>query len=758
MPEDYTPKLFDGLDPSQDGHFEKPDEKKIVPVFEILDAAHKYRQPAIDQAKKCVALMYNKFTEVMEETTPRTSDLGQSVMPQGSRRQYYPVNLLLGQTQIRQSNYSSVPTDFVATRLTLCESDRIAAEVATGMANRFASPQIENRKGALTLKMSWEGHTLFFVSWDPTLGPKRQRPVLTDEAKSEYFDRDEKGRRTVRVVKPNVLLEGQTVKRKRKLAGVIPAGEEDVQAYQKSDRWGQLMFDEIPTGLPRIDVVGPMEYLIDPLATEGVADARWIARERRVDASYLYAEFGDRRKFPDAWKKLDKFKAWSKKLVLDSGEEYVRAKMKMETRSDMTTSAVLTEFYMKPAPQHGLPRGLYAVIVSENGSGSGGQGKSSVLAWEELPWPHELPVVGGAVEIPTPVSFYGETYVRYLAPLNHQFNQIYGYINEAAGLASQRVLANSQSSQSQFKAETVLGLPGVMALQLPDGTAPGTPVNELRYDGTAVLQMTVLKEIVEAMEAVSNTHGMGSMKQADLAVEVIGNLQRDETVAGLVKSRLGRMFSDTAHLFLRLCQRYLSIEDLQLLMPDYAKRDLVQFKTSDMSANSTKLRLRHMTVFSNNPAMQLEYFKYFSQLGERIFQIFKPEQIAEVVLSEKTFTELPWAKERELAERENSLLADTERTVEDAVRMVAPHDDDDVHIGQHRNPVTDVRRDLLPAPYLTKIDAHIFRHEEQKAEKLRKKTAEALAAQAAAQAQIQPQAQTAQAVGAVVGAAAPQGA
>jgi len=532
---------------------------------------------------------------------------------------------------------------------------------------------------------------------------------------------------------------------------------EEVQVYQKMDQWGNLLFNDIPTGMPRVDVVGPVDYVVDPLAREGgMADARFAAVVKRVDAAYLYEQFGDESKYPGAMTKLTAWEKWSKRIDANAADRFVREKQGAPNDSAGEQSATLTIFYMLPASQLGLPHGLYTIIVSAGSPESDDSpGEAMVLYWDELPPPHLIPLIDGAVEIMAASSFYGMTYMQKGAPLNHQLNRIYGYIDEAASLASQRWMVGPRSQPQQgYRTETVGAAAGAIVVQPPDGTAPEAVIKELPFDSSQMFQMTLVKDIIHMLEDLSHTHGPQMNQGSDLAVEVMANLQRDESVAGQVKQGIAGQYSRGAHYFLRLLQIYATLNDLQRLMPDYVKEDLETFRNADLGEFSTILRLKQTTMLSNNPALQSEYMKSFAQMGERIWQVVTPEELASVFLSHSTLGETASSREEELAERENSRMRKpakwktppdaegkggvmAEGSGPDPVSMVAPSDRDEIHLRIHDKPLKDPRRDLLPVDYLTRVDQHRARHEQQEGEKAVKAARMAALMQAAAQAALQ---------------------
>jgi len=762
---DPTPigrETFKALNPSTDEHFSQKDVKKVEAVWSLLKPAMQARRPAVENARKMLGLANDFFVDVMEEKAPIDRETN-SWDQQGSsqKRTYYTVNLLLGQTALRQANYASTPTEFVAQRLTLCEADRITAEVAAGLANRYLSPQLDRCKKALTTSVCWQGHTLLHLVWDPTLGPTRRprKEVETTEETSEYATKGPTGRRTEKVTVKNKPLRTEARPKQGVVASALRAmgrdETEEVKVYQKMDQWGNLLFNDIPTGMPRVDVVGPVDYVVDPLVREGglATDGRFAAVVKRVDAAYLYEQFGDDSRYPGAMAKLAAWEKWSKRIDANPADRFVREKQGAPNDSAGEQSATLTIFYLLPASQLGLPHGLYAIIVSENSPEcDDASGDAMVLYWDELAPPHLIPLIDGAVEIATPSSFYGQTYVQKLAPLNHQLNRIYGYIDEAAALASQRWSTGPRGTpQNAYRAESVAGAAGAIVLQLPDGVAPDAVLKELPFDSSQMFQMNVMKEIIGMMEAVSNTHGPQANQQTDLAVEVMANLQRDESVAGQVKTGIASQFCRTAHYFLRLLQIYATLEDLQRLMPDYTMEDLQVFKDSDLGEYSTILRLKQTTMLSNNPALQNEYMKSFAQMGDRVWEIVTPDELASIFLSHTTLGETANSREEELAERENSRMripvkwekppdaegkggVMAEGSGPDPVSMVAPRDNDKVHLRIHGKPMSDPRRDRLPVDYLVRLDTHCARHEQQAAEKAVKAAKLAALMQATAQA------------------------
>ena len=509
--------------------------------------------------------------------------------------------------------------------------------------------------------------------------------------------------------------------------------------------------------MPRVDVLGPVDYVVDPLAREGgMADARFAAVVKRVDAAYLYEQFGDEKSYPGAMTKLAAWEDWSKRIDANPADRFVREKQGAPTDSAGEQSATLTIFYLLPASQLGLPHGLYTIIVSTGSPESDDSpGKAMVLYWDELPPPRLVPLIDGAVEIAVSSSFYGQTYIQKGAPLNHQLNRIYGYIDEAAALASQRWMSGPRGTpQAPYRAEAVAGAAGAIVLQLPEGVAPEATTRELPFDSSSMFQMNVVKDIIKMLEDLSHTHGPQMNQGSDLAVEVMANLQRDESVAGQVKQGIASQYSRGGHYFLRLLQIYATIDDLQRLMPDYVPEDLKTFKNADLGAFSTLLRLKQTTMLSNNPALQNEYMKSFAQLGERMWEIVTPEEVASVFLSHSTLGETANSREEELAERENSRMRKPvkwktrpdaegkggvmeEGSGPDPVSMVAPGDNDKVHLRIHDKPRKDPRRDLLPVDYLVRIDHHSARHEQQATEKAMKAAKMAALMQATAQAALQ---------------------
>jgi hypothetical protein len=763
MPESISPisrSTFTDLNPSNDSHFDVKDVRKVEAIWSILRPAMQARRPAVENARKTLGIMNDLFVDVMEEKAPIDRETASWEQQQNSqKRLYYNVNMVLSLAALRQANYASTPTEFLAQRLTLCEADRITSEVAAGLVNRFYSPQLERGKKALTTSVCWQGHTMLHIVWDPTLGPSRRprQVVETTEPTSEYMAKGPTGRRTEKVTVQNKSLgRTKTVPKSGVVAAALRAmgrdETEEVAVYQKMDQWGSLLFNDIPTGLPRVDVVGPVDYVVDPLAREGgMADARFAAVVKRVDAAYLYEQFGDESKYPGAMAKLTAWEKWSSRIDANVADKFVRSKQGAPNESAGEQSGTLTICYLLSASQLGLPHGLYCIIVSEGSPETDdAPGSAMVLYWDELPPPHMIPLIDGAVEIATPSSFYGQTYAQKGAALNHQLNRIYGYIDEAAGLASQRWLAGQAGdAQQSYRTESVGAAGGATVVIPPNGAVPGQAITELRFDGSQMFQMNLVKDIMHTMEDLSHTHGP-SANQSDLAVEVMANLQRDESVAGQVKQGIAGQYARGAHYFLRLLQIYATIDDLQRLMPDYVRQDLETFKAADLGEYSTLLRLKQTTMLSNNPALQSEYMKSFAQMGDRIWQVVTPRELASVFLSHSTLGETSSSRQEELAERENSRLrtpvkwkkqpdADGNGGViadgsgPDPIALVAPSDNDDLHLDIHHNPLDDPRRDLLPVDYLTRLDQHCARHEAQKMAKLMKAAQAAALTQAAVQ-------------------------
>jgi len=205
MPEEITPisrSTFEKLDPGTDAHWDAKDAKKVEAIWALLRPAMQARRPAVENARKLLGISHDRFVEVMEESAPTDRETNSWEQQQTSqKRTYYTCNVVQALAGIRQANYASVPTEFVAQRLTLCEADRITAEVASGLTNRYYSPQLERNKRAHSTSVATQGHTLLHIVWDPTLGPTRRprKPVETTEPTSEYSTKGPTGRRTEKV-------------------------------------------------------------------------------------------------------------------------------------------------------------------------------------------------------------------------------------------------------------------------------------------------------------------------------------------------------------------------------------------------------------------------------------------------------------------------------------------------------------------------------------------------------------------------------
>lgn len=695
---------FYGLEPAN----KNIDTQKAAAVInKLLYAAQPFRQNAVIQAAKNLAILRNKFSAVFEPERYKDTS-GVLSFVEGQERPYYGVNLVLGNAMLREVNYASVIPDVTVERLTMSEKDRLTAEFCAALANRYLAPQLSALRDLFAMKIIFEGHTLIFISWDPTLGPRLRRPVKTTEPVSIYNT----------VKRQNKPLNEETDVQK-KLAGIIPFGTERRQVYHKVDEWGQLMFDEIPIGLPRFDIVGPLDYIIDPLANDGgVMFARWVARQMRVDAAVLFEQFGNKNLFPDALQRLKEFKGWSKSLSVDDGERYLREKLGKPIQNDAANTAVLTVLYMRPSPNIGLPRGLYAIIISQESLASNAPGNTEVLYWGELPWPYELPCIDGAVEIMCPHDFYGDTYVRMVSPLNHLYNRLIGYLDEAASLASRRLLVGVSSENQNLRILPLEGTTGTEVVIPPDTMQPGQQISMLHYDGSALFQLRLAQEIVGMIQSISNSHGPITVGESKVATELLTAMEKDESVAGRVKERIANSYTNAIHFGVQLMQRYLDVNKLLMLMPDYTTGEAESFLTADLSKFSTKFRLKKSIYFSNNMTVRIELLKYIAQLGDRATQLgLNPSEWADMFVNrEFSPQDISRLRHAEVAEAENAMFMRDYEKINDkrAESFVNNIDDDDIHLSVHEKILTMRDRNRLNSRLQLIVKIHCDKHKQNK--------------------------------------------
>jgi hypothetical protein len=237
----------------------------------------------------------------------------------------------------------AMPVLYEVSERTYREFDRLLSGTCMHLSNKQIAPPLQQLMWLIGDKVVYSLHSLLFCGWDGQAGPIRREPRLT----LEKFTASADGKHLA-----NEPLEGKVKEDTRFKARVQRLFGSDVpprQLFHLLDPYGNRMYDEEPIGGPSFDVCDPTEYMIDPSAGwRGVAGARWIARQRRFDASHLYARYSDEKLYPGAIDRLKKFEGWSDELTVNQAQAEIYSYLKLPTSCPKSQTGLVTEFFRKP--------------------------------------------------------------------------------------------------------------------------------------------------------------------------------------------------------------------------------------------------------------------------------------------------------------------------------------------------------------------------------------------------------------------------
>lgn len=657
-------------------------------ILDLLKTAEDNQDQAIQAAYLLQSYKRNRFL-VQHSTEGRRKHLVDVPAPDG--RKIEVINLMLGNSQLRAANYSSIPLGWLCQRGTGFEDDRISAEITTAKANGLLGRKLATRLPDMVDTLIWYGPMALKVGMDPNGGLRKRSPLLSETPT------------------PFPLVSKDNVKRGAK------------QLYQVANEdTGLPEYTVERSGFPYFRVLNVLEFRVDPAATS-MEDARWCADVVRVDASYLYETFWSQRE------KLDKYEAWSHKLTISDAEAQVRQLKKQSVTSTEAQTALIVDFYHRPAPNLGLTRGLHTVFAYDGESGETSDKNCVVLHWSPLRYPGKLPLylVGGEVRDSKNLS--GSAYNQYIARPQKAANLMHTLSLEGAQKAAGVIIGLPGDPKSnEVSAHAISTTPRVMGLYFKNGD----PKNVEKFgvgEGVAV-QDSLFERIGTAIETITNTHG-SRVGEERLASLVVRNLERQEGVLGLVKNDIVAACQGAMIHALQLIQYHLVTDECRALVPDYERDEVRRWRGADL--DSFRLELKTTTLLSNNLAMQLELYKAMAQYGEDRTKYFDPDIIRQKFNLAAQLGRTPRDVHWEKAERERSTMRK---------RMVKPEDGEnhEVHLKVHDLEWQGPDRELMSDSELYRKRLHMQLHRKMMAVEQQQQLTRLLTAQAQAKAATNP--------------------
>jgi len=616
---------------------------KITVLQSLIRQSEAHRIKALTFCYQSAAYRHNKFEYQVTPDENGVPMLQQDINKTGVEKVSIPWSL--GKFQLRLAVYSAFAPQHDIAIGAGQGSDRATGEICTALDHRRITQEIDRIRLTRCDMMAAGCHTVVKVVFDPTLGMNSREPVTGQSKTVVGMDN--------RVVgEPGEVLSAYPVGKPARVptkTGVFKLNDaiEETTTYHLTDELGRKQFNARKTGDVRLIPLSAVEFNYDPQAKHGLRDARYAYDQRRVLADTLFSLY------PNRTKELESVGWWSSELVLSSTERQIWSITGKQTTNPDVHTAVLTDFYMRPSAQFGFPKGLHAVWASRDATGEGLGEKCILLEWGE--WNHDSlrrVYCEGAVEIYDSDDWWGSNYLRASAPAQALTNELNSLGIDSVKRGTNTVIAIEEPNAENpgVLASAIDGLPGGIAVKI--GTRVGA-VKSISTQDSGDRQFAVADRIMRQEEMVSNTRTAESAN-TNLATEIQRAMQQDKSVTSMVLTRLNRQDQDIKVAAFCCYQEHCRVEDLQLFLPEFVREEIVDFINADIES-SAKLEMRG-SLLSEDPTFIFTLLKFLPQFGDEWKSIWPPQVLADLLASERKFGKTPRDDERELQQRENSIL------------------------------------------------------------------------------------------------------
>lgn len=559
-------------------------------------------------------------------------------------RPYHSINFTLGLALLRVARYLALVPEWVARFDTGKESDRYVAEVVATFLKRLIDPEREREKPMLIDQMTFGVQSIFKVAWDKNAGVELLAPRRTHH--QTPFELGEEPLVNIKVGKRR-----------------YPIGTR--QVYHAVDKRGTKLYDTRMTGAPVFRALGPTEFNLDPLAgARGIHAARWAFDQRRVSAEELYELY------PDKWDELRKF-VWSEKLASGETDRRMRDVAHHPTTSKYSQTALLTDFYYRPAPNFGVENGLHSVFIlgEQKEVKPGNTNNVELEGPERLRTPRRsLPYIGGAVEVFDGTDFWGFSMFKVSSEGQKQANLFWTLATEAAEAGVVTTMAASDMNQSEagVKTEPEENLPRGVRLIKVGGNL--RDVKQIGGGQAVPVNLAMLRQTIELVESTTATRGLRA-EQEELAAQVKRALEQDKTVFGVVLRRLVDVYTEASIYALEWIQLCASPDDMKKVAVEHDAIEVDAFFDKPLRP-FLKLEVKGAALI-DDPAIILMLMRTLPQMPGWE-KIYAPQTLADMLSLGRRFGQTQRDYHVERAERENSRLR--KKAVPVDLR-----DDDDVH-------------------------------------------------------------------------------
>ena len=696
---------FADFPPQPDGDFDPEKGKDMVTALvPFLKMADEFRSKAVTTCIYNAAYRDNRYlidTAGTRTMSPKVSILKKLEQAAHDKYDYYSINANVGQAERRKSNIESMKVGFDVVGMTRREMDRLTAEVGLHLSNNYIAPKLREILWVIADKLTYTLHPIVGVEeWDDEAGPVRRVPRVTLEPTCRNYEGEEVKNKPI----PAKTWKSKKESHLRKAVERLFNGGEEKPVFHQRDAYEMLVYDEVPTGLPRFEVYDPLAYLIDPnCGWRGVAHAGFVATQRRLSAEKIFEMFRDDERVMGQLKKFD---GWSRKLCVSEAQVELNQYVKAISESEYINTGLVTDVYFRPSPALALNHGMRAIVISELNIDEADTLTGAVLKWDELPTPKDLPFRDGSgalAELANSNDYYGSSVFTQTAPLQKGMNEMFSRSIQAAKNASrQKVGVSGVSSSKDIGVESVDAL-GVDVVY----TKGGEKISVLDHSSAQYLiQSGASKAFLEGFALLSQ-QGTPTERGEDYAAQVNRRMMYEAIANNALRERVGSLFAEIGILALRKMQRHNSIDDFKLMLPDRPVQQLREFKEADLCSRSI-MRITRTSIFVGNPMLRLDFFRMFAQADPGLIaQHMDPAQIREFLDFSDQFGTGDYQRHVELAEVENSMILGGQKSSKVPVK---PYDNHMAHIPMHIRLGIAPDRNEMPLDIMNVIDNHLKEH------------------------------------------------
>lgn len=673
-----TPQSFDPV-ALQTLHDKDP-ETRVATLVRFIEQAEPLRSHAKEATFKQQCYRRNRY-RINARYVENRLELREEQGDKEEDRPYHSINFNLGLALLRAARYLALVPEWMVKLDTGKESDRYIAEVISTFLMRMVDPEREREKPMLIDGMTFAAHHVLKCVWDPSAGIELLTPAKT--RRKTPFELGEEPRVKIRI-----------------------AGREyavgRAMTYQKVDERGQKVYDVRRTGSPVFRAIGPTEFNLDPMAgARGVRAARWAFDQRRVSAEELYDLY------PDKWDELKKF-VWSDKLETGETDRQMRTVANHPITSKYAQTALLNDFYYRPAPNFGFPDGLHTVFITgdQKEVKKGNRNAVELEPPEKLRTPRRaLPYIDGAVEVFDGNDFWGITMFNVAAAAQKQTNLFWTLASEAAEAGIQVTLAGTDGNANDSSASEVPNMPrGIRLVKVGSQLRDLKPVSSMQ---SVPVNLEMIAKTIELAESATATRGLRA-EQEELAAQVKRALEQDKTIFGVVLRRLVNVYTEASVYALELIQQHASPDDMKKVAVEHDASEVDAFFDAQLTP-FLRLEMKGAALI-DDPAIVLTLMKFIPQLGPEWQKVYSAQTLADMLSLGRRFGQTQRDYHVERAERENSRL----RKIAVPVDL---RDDDEVHEYTHGLYYIS-NWDYMNDAERSRRRAHLDKHQENKVQKL----------------------------------------